>query len=234
MHQHVLVRSVAGKLRPILASSTVGAALTLTLGAAAAPAVPQARTGAATDLKFTLNAVSALSASDAWAVGNHARVLHWNGTTWTQATIPGLPAAVSLNAVPALYPPMSGQLARRRLASRTHSAKTLIVHWDGTAWTRVPRSSPTSLGVSLSSLSMDSATDGWAAGAVDHEQTNTATGLEMHWNGTSWQQVTALPAFIFTGVKSFSASDATAVGMTGPPCTPTSLRLSAGTARAGR
>ncbi len=46
----------------------------------------------------------------------------------------------------------------------------------------------------------------------DHEQPNTTTGLEMHWNGTSWQQVTALPAFIFTGVKSFSASDATAVG----------------------
>jgi hypothetical protein len=212
MHRHMLVSSAAGKLARILASATVGAALTLTLGAAAAPAGPQARTGAATDLKFTLNAVSALSASDAWAVGNSARVLHWNGTTWTQATIPGLPAAVSLNAVQALSPADVWAVGEASSGEPYALSKTLIVHWDGTAWTRVPSPGPTSLGVSLSSLNMDSATDGWAAGAVDHEQTNTTTGLEMHWNGTSWQQVSALPAFIFTGVKSFSASDATAVG----------------------
>jgi hypothetical protein len=59
---------------------------------------------------------------------------------------------------------------------------------------------------------MDSATDGWAAGSVFHVHTSTTTGLEMHWNGTSWQQMAATPAFIFSGVKSFSPSDATAVG----------------------
>ncbi len=70
-----------------------GRGLNAHAGGGCRAAVPRARTGAATDLKFTLNAVSALSASDAWAVGNSARVLHWNGTTWTPATIPGLPAA---------------------------------------------------------------------------------------------------------------------------------------------
>lgn len=156
--------------------------------------------------------MSALSATDAWAVGNSARVLHWNGTTWTQATIPGLPAVVSLSAVQALSPSDVWAVGEASSGQPFALSKTLIVHWDGTAWTRVPSPGPTSLGVSLSSLSMDSATDGWAAGPVYHEQTNTTTGLEMHWNGTSWQQVTALPAFIFAGVKSFSPSDATAVG----------------------
>ncbi len=213
MHHHMLVSSVAGRLARILASAAAVAALTVTLGAAAAPAAgPQARSGATTDLKFTLNAVSALSASDAWAVGNSARVLHWNGTTWTQATIPGLPAVVSLGAVQALSPADVWAVGEAGANQPYAPLKPLIVHWDGTAWTRVPSPGPTSLYITLNSLSMDSATDGWATGSVFHVHTSTTTGLEMHWNGTSWQQVTALPAFIFSGVKSLSPSDATAVG----------------------
>ena len=213
MHQHILVSSAAGRLARIVASAAVGAALTLTLGAAAAPAAgPQARSGATTDLKFTLNAVSALSATDAWAVGNSARVLHWNGTTWAQATIPGLPAVVSLGAVQALSASDVWAVGEASSGQPFALSKILIVHWDGTAWTRVPSPGPTSMGITLNSLSMDSATDGWAAGVGLPRAGNNTTGLAMHWNGTSWQQVTVLPAFNFTGVKSFSPTDATAVG----------------------
>jgi hypothetical protein len=213
MHHHKHGSSAAGRMARILASAALGAALTLTLGAAAArPAGPPARSAATTDLRFALNAVSALSATDAWAVGDSARVLHWNGTRWTQATIPGLPAIVSLGAVQALSATDVWAVGEAGPNQPYAPLKPLIVHWDGTAWTRVPSPGPTSLGVSLSSLDMDSATDGWATGAVFHYHTGITTGLEMHWNGTSWQQVPASPAFLFDGVKSFSPTDATAVG----------------------
>jgi hypothetical protein len=59
---------------------------------------------------------------------------------------------------------------------------------------------------------MDSATDGWAAGNVFDRRTSTLTGLALHWNGTSWQQVSTSPGFSFSAVASFSPSNATAVG----------------------
>jgi hypothetical protein len=59
---------------------------------------------------------------------------------------------------------------------------------------------------------MDSATNGWAVGSVYDSKTGANTGLALHWNGASWQQVTTSPGFSFTGVASLSPTDATAVG----------------------
>src|SRR5262249_3707406 len=87
----------------VLASGGISAALVVTLGAAAAPvAGPQARSGAVTNLQFALNAVSVVFFSDAWAVGDRATVLHWNGISWASVTIFGLPAGVFLYAVDAV------------------------------------------------------------------------------------------------------------------------------------
>ncbi len=197
----------------VLASGAISAALIVTLGAAAAPAAgPDAQAGAVTDLKFGLNAVSVLSSSDAWAVGDRATVLHWNGTSWAPITIPGLPVNAFLYAVDALS--SSDVWAAGESAAQGAPATTLIVHWDGIAWKRVPSPGPsgTHLLPELSYLSMDSATDGWAAGNVRDLQHGTTTNLAAHWNGTSWQQVTTSPAFSFRGVASFSPANAWAVG----------------------
>ena len=181
--------------------------------AATAPAAgPQARAGTVTSFKFTLTAVSSVSSSDAWAVGNSATVLHWNGTSWAPVTIPGLPALVALNAVDALSPSNVWAAGEAGSGQAFAPNSTLIVHWNGTAWTRVPSPGPSALDLTLNALSMDSATDGWAAGDVYHPKTNTVTGVALHWNGTSWQQVTIGPGLFFNGVASFSPTDATAVG----------------------
>src|SRR5258708_17181373 len=206
-------RVVRGGRGRFLASGAISAALIVTLGAAAAPAAgPQAQAGAVTDLKFGLNAVSVLSSSDAWAVGDSAKVLHWNGTSWAPLTIPGLPADVFLYAVDALS--SSDVWAAGESFAQGSPVTTLIVHWDGTAWKRVPSPGPSGshLIAQLDYLTMDSAADGWAVGDVRDLQHGTTTNLVAHWNGSSWQQVTTSPAFSFRGVTSFSPANAWAVG----------------------
>ena len=207
-----------------LPGAALGAALVLTLGAAAPPAaVPRAGTGTITNRAFALNAVSALSSSDAWAVGNGGKTLHWDGTSWSAVTLPG--KGDSLSAVDALSPSDVWAVGDR--VGPTQVTRTLIVHWDGTAWTRVPSPGPSKpgLGPVLNSLSMDSATDGWALGYVYHHITGAFTTLVLHWNGTSWQRVTTSPGFTLDAVASFSPTGATAVGSveTGPSTYPAAV-----------
>ena len=60
-------------------------------------------------------------------------------------------------------------------------SQSLILHWNGTAWKRVPSPSPP--GAQLHGVAATSATNAWAVG-----QTDTAT-LILHWNGTAWTRV---------------------------------------------
>lgn len=198
-----------------MAAAATGAALIATLGAAAAPAAgARAGSGAVTDLKFGLNGVGVLSASDAWAVGDSATVLHWNGTAWAPVRIPGLPSNVSLSGVDAVSAADVWAVGQAFGPAPDAKIQTLIVHWNGTAWARVPSPGPSNqkLEPSLSHVSMDSVTDGWAVGSVFNDQSGTVTNLTLHWNGTSWQRVAASPNFVFTGVAAFSPTDVTAVG----------------------
>jgi hypothetical protein len=66
----------------------------------------------------------------------------------------------------------------------TGRAKTLILHWNGTAWKQVPSPSPAP-SPELSGVTATSATSAWAVG-----QTGTAGRIKtliLHWNGTTWK-----------------------------------------------
>ena len=195
----------------LIAGVVPGAATTAAAASAAGPAA--ARAGAVTNDDFALNAVSADSSSDAWAVGDGDTVLRWDGTSWTQVSLPGSQYSYSLNAVDALSPSDVWAVGTEGSSSPLLS-ETLIMHWDGTGWTQVPSPGPSSSNLipTLNYLSMDSATDGWAMGDVYNRTTGGFTTLVAHWDGTSWQQVTAKAKFAFRGVASFSPAAATAVG----------------------
>ena len=63
------------------------------------------------------------------------------------------------------------------------AAKTMIVRWNGTAWTQVPSPSPAP-SPELVGVTATSATNAWAVG-----QTGTAGRIKtliLHWNGKSW------------------------------------------------
>jgi hypothetical protein len=118
-------------VRPYLPRSAAGvaalaAAAVLVTGGIAAPA--GALTPNPSPTSNLLKGVSAVSGSNAWAVGSY------NDTT-------------------------------------TGASKTLVLHWNGTAWSKVKSPSPSSLFSELDGVSAVSGSDAWAVGR--------------YWNGTA-------------------------------------------------
>jgi len=88
--------------------------------------------------------VSATSASDVWTAGEYTSngevvqplVLHWNGASWTHVASPH-PAGVfgsELFGVNALSP--GDAWAVGEIIGHVGNSTTLILHWNGTAWTQ--------------------------------------------------------------------------------------------------
>jgi hypothetical protein len=83
--------------------------------------------------------------------------------------------------------------------------ETLILHWDGKSWTKVPSPSPGGISSGpapageaplcaqtsseLSAVSAISPTDIWAVGSYVDPTTGVAMSLILHWDGDSWTQV---------------------------------------------
>jgi hypothetical protein len=180
-----------------------------------------------------LTGVSALSASDAWAVGweqpssssldRVTLIEHWNGKSWTRAASPNpagtedaeLEAVTAISAIDMwavgyyFCPPGSGGACTTR---------TLTEHWNGKSWKIVPSPNPTSSAnaptYELYGVTAVSTDDVWAVGAYvsspDH-----GTGLVEHWNGKAWKAVTSANAGSgvgLSGVAAVSATDVWAVG----------------------
>ncbi len=100
--------------------------------------------------------------------------------------------------------------------------KTLIVHWDGAAWSRV--SSPSLAGrvASLSGVAFTAARDGWAVGSVGDRT------LILRWDGAQWHRVaspTPPGGVILNAVAAVSATSAWAVGSAGGLARPRPLIL---------
>jgi len=92
------------------------------------------------------------------------------------------------------------------------SAKTLILHWNGTAWKRVASPSPAG-GAGLSSVAATSPANAWAIGSTGNDKT-----LILHWNGAAWKQVPSpdLAAYsVLSAMAATSPANVWAVGSTG-------------------
>jgi hypothetical protein len=141
-----------------------------------------------------LFAVDAAAANDVWAVGTDiltgTLAMHWNGAVWSNVPTPaegttntilhGV-AAVSANDVWAVgyyHNPNLGDVDR-----------TLILHWNGSVWSRV--TSPNSGGGNnyLRAVTALSANDVWAVGYYRDTVVNHDMTLTLHWNGIGWTQV---------------------------------------------
>jgi hypothetical protein len=172
-----------------------------------------------------LNGVTVLSSRDAWAVGDYSRrpgrfyqtlVLHWDGSAWARvpSPSPGGPSHGNvLNGVTALSPRDAWAVGSYTTGTGT---RTLIVHWDGSAWARVPSPSPggPSSNSFLHGVTARSPGEAWAVGSY-----TTASGvhsLVLRWSGTAWERVPSPnPGYggdTLTGVAAVSASSAWAVG----------------------
>lgn len=160
-----------------------------------------------------LQAVSALSATDVWAVGTcHnklALVKHWDGSAWSRVLAP--------------HPGDRSSLFGLATVSATDvwvvggyqqdGFHPLVEHFDGSTWTIVD--SPAGPGADryLYSVSAVSAADIWAVGAAYGADGRQLAPVAQRWDGTSWSAVPGLPdAFTPRSVLARTADDVWVVG----------------------
>src|SRR5688572_28496281 len=118
----------------------------------------------------TLYGVTCLSSSDCWAVGfyNGAQwqtlTQHWNGSAWSVVTSPSTSPSQT-NILLGVTCMSTSDCWAVGYATNGTGYDSVIVHWDGTAWTLV--SAPTTgTGQNnlLLSVTCASASDCWAVG----------------------------------------------------------------------
>jgi len=176
-----------------------------------------------------LSGAAALASNDVWAVGSTATnppeqstsktlIEHWNGSAWSVVTSPnptpplsgGGPVNNQLLGVAAVAPNDVWAVGQ---STDFGAGQTLIVHWNGTAWSVVPSPHPGTYSV-LRSISAVSANDIWAVGT--YYKDGLQVTLVEHWNGTKWSVVNSPNDGPFLQelfkVRAVSANDVWAVG----------------------
>ncbi len=174
-----------------------------------------------------LYGVTAMSADDAWAVGDYYNptlqktltlVLHWDGKAWAQVPSPS-PGTVGLDF---LYGVAATSATNAwAVGNYTNNAtyQTLVLHWDGKAWSQVASPNPGGSGDanSLAGVAALSRADAWATGIYVNSAGGART-LLLHWGGKAWSQVAspnigaAFPGDVLSAVAATSATNAWAVG----------------------
>lgn len=177
-----------------------------------------------------LTGVRGVSATDIWAVGAYddsttdsrrTLILHWNGTAWTQVPSPNPVNTHGFNVLDGVTAPSSGnawavgsyQPYTSGSADTSGSVgKSLVLHWNGTAWKQVASPNPGTRANELTAVGASSAS-AWAVGS--YSSSTTQKTLVLRWNGTAWKRV-ASPnpgsKNSLNAVRSSSASNAWAVG----------------------
>jgi hypothetical protein len=191
----------------------------------------------------SLTAVSASSATDAWAVGRsepqrytwYPLAMHWNGTAWSVS--------------PSFVSALSGQLGvgvsdisptdAYAVGGGLGSAHTgLVAQWNGTTWTRVtvPLPKNNNLGSNLDAISADGPNDVWIVGNYLFEVNPSDYANEtysLHWNGSDWS-IVPMPLepgtnpnfeYAFSSIEANSPTDVWAVGESYNAATYTSSTL---------
>src|SRR6201989_1239424 len=182
--------------RLIPVALAAGASLALLVGTAMAPTPPWTVVPSVNPSATTLNAVSARTATDAWAVGQFpgagedagSQIFgeRWNGTQGQQVPTTNIVRQDErLLGVSASGPNDAWAVGNTNSISPA-SHDTLAAHWNGTAWIITPTPAAASGGrlASLYDVADLSPGKAWAVG-----QGKDARPLAEHWDGTAWSVV---------------------------------------------
>lgn len=170
-----------------------------------------------------LTATDCVSATDCWAVGYYNNnvstyqtlIQHWDGASWSLVPSPNTGTNHS-NVLRAVSCVSANDCWAIGMSSEPGSPqRTLVLHWDGTAWTRVdsPNSGDSDYNY-LFGVACASASDCWAVG-----YRSSASGFQtlvLRWNGSAWS-IAASPnaggtQSFLEGVTCVAANDCWAVG----------------------
>ncbi len=197
---------------PILVLSTAGPAA----GAVVRWSISPTPNTSSTEIN-ELSAVSCVSSSDCWAVGDVGRggpynlatlAEHWDGGTWSIVSTPntGLENFNALNGVTCVS---STDCWATGIGNGTSTTdQTLAENWNGSSWSIVatPNISPVSI---LGGVTCVTSSDCWTVGNASGKT------LAEYWNGSSWSIVTTPTLPSENGLASVSCittSDCWAVG----------------------
>jgi hypothetical protein len=129
--------------------------------------------------------VTALSPSAAWAVGwwhdpsgDRTLIERWNGSSWVVVGAPAASGFGRLRAVDAVAP---GDV----WAVGSRGSTVLVVHYDGSSWSRFPVDDPGPSFDSLTGVAVRDADNAWTVGATNGGRDT----LTMRWNGAGWTRV---------------------------------------------
>jgi hypothetical protein len=140
-----------------------------------------------------LQGVSAVSASDAWAVGwtgyNASNgtirtfIVHWNGRTWRKVHSPTPGMGGNLLGIGASSPGNVWAVGQGSInGGCSAGCQPTIVHWNGSRWNVVADPAGLRGGLNiLFTVAAASARNAWAVGTSGY-----GTTLEAHWNGRAW------------------------------------------------
>jgi hypothetical protein len=181
-----------------------------------------------------LASISAVSASDIWAVGSFSPdaslcggfvpakdvhrtrplIMHLDGDQWVAAEAGPEGMGASFVSVVAFSP--TNVWAAGNESIRDNGHRTLIEHWNGRNWSVVPSAHPGPRGRGfLLGVSATGPRDIWAVGYYAASQTRQHTFTE-RWNGSAWRQIPSpnLACHLndFTSVSMLSRTDGWAVG----------------------
>jgi hypothetical protein len=163
-----------------------------------------AGSGAWSELPFhvdeTLWWVWAQSPADAWFVGEGGVAVHWDGT---RGEVMHLPVMATLFGV---WGCQSNDVWAVGGSPTGPGDDDVLLHWDGTAWTKVPP--PEALGVAYLKI--------WGSGCEDVFVVG-QQGVVVHWNGQAWSRMDTGSMVGLTTVHGSGPRDVYAVG--GPPAT---------------
>jgi hypothetical protein len=115
-------------------------------------------------------------------------VEHWDGTAWHLVAIPAISEPQSnLQGVAAIS--TTNVWAVGDYTDAQGAVKTLIEHWDGSAWSVVSSPNPSGRTNILRSVAAVSPTDVWAAGTTENDTSGGFLPLLEHWDGSAWHVV---------------------------------------------
>jgi len=145
--------------------------------------------------------VQAFTATDAWAVGRSTPTFngvtlarHWNGSTWAAVTTPSPGTRDNrLLAVSGTSPSDVWAVGwYRDLPYGNRTQHSLVLHWNGSAWSRVTSPDVGNAQTVLKDVIALSQKDAWAVGYTT-DFGGGASAVALHWDGTRWS-VAAAPA----------------------------------------